>query len=551
MNELLYTPSETLKVVLKVIEVEVHQQLRAFLRSQAEPYWPHHLTMGRLVARALRLGRSALIQTGVPSVGFYGRHRLSYLMPILMWSSPAILVAPDSVQQRLQFVEIPQLQQWIGTHKTIRTGDRWPGEDFPGLLIISPESWLADRLSDSGRLPRGVPTILDCADQLEQSARQQLSFSLNESDWNQLLLARPDRAETIRQVRVKLTHSLFQHPANPYQCYLLDQTEQEILQDLLNALEFSPQTDSGSISDRGKVLSLPDNWHLFWQQFHPHNAAQEGNSAIDRSSLLWAEVNRDRGQFTLSSGPIEVASALANVWPQQPVVLIGGALDLDSDASIYRQKVGLGDLTCVKFSVDRQNEIIQLYLPERIPMPNTPQFQGVLLEQLRQLLCISASAKGLTVIVVDDVPLKARLGSILAAEFGSRVQVEKPPENDQGILVTGWEYWCQHPPSFFPPPKLLAIATLPIPSLENPLVAGRVAYYKQNRQDWFRLYLLPTALNTLQQAIAPLRQTQGVVALLDNRTLHRNYGKEVLAALSPYARIDYLDITCFGDAKNN
>jgi ATP-dependent DNA helicase DinG len=78
-----------------------------------------------------------------------------------MWPSPAILVAPDSVQQRLQFVEIPQLQQWIGTHKTIRTGDRWPSDDFPGLLIVSPESWLSDRLSDSGRLPRGVPTILD------------------------------------------------------------------------------------------------------------------------------------------------------------------------------------------------------------------------------------------------------------------------------------------------------------------------------------------------------------------------------------------------------
>jgi ATP-dependent DNA helicase DinG len=550
LNELLYTPSETLKVVLKVIEVEVHQQLRAFLRSQAEPYWPHHLTMGRLVARALRLGRSALIQTGLPSVGFYGRHRLSYLMPILMWSSPAILVAPDSVQQRLQFVEIPQLQQWIGTHKTIRTGDRWPGDDFPGLLIISPESWLADRLYDSGRLPRGVPTILDCADQLEQSALQQLSFSLNESDWNQLLLARPDRAEIIRQVRVKLTHSLFQHPANPYQCYLLDQTEQDILQDLLTALAFSPQFDPASNSEPSKFLSLPDSWYLFWQQFHRHDVGQKSKSAIDCPSLLWAEVDRTRGQFTLSSSPISVASALANVWLQQPVVLIGSALDLDSEASIYRQKVGLGDLTCVKFSVDRQNELIQLYLPDRIPMPNTPQFQGVLLEQLRQLLCISASAKGLTVIVVDDVPMKARLGSILAAEFGSRVQVEKPPENDQGILVTGWEYWCQQQ-GFFPAPKLLAIATLPIPSLENPLVAGRVAYYKQRRQDWFRLYLLPTALNTLQQAIAPLRQTQGVVALLDNRTLHRTYGKEVLAALSPHARIDYLDITCFADAKNN
>ena len=521
-----------------MIEVEVHQQLRAFLRSQAEPYWPHHLTMGRLVARALRLGRSALIQTGMPPVGFYGRHRLSYLVPILMWPSPAILVAPNSVQKRLELVEIPQLQEWIGTHKTIRTGDRWPGDDFPGLSIVSPEAWLSDRLYGIGQFPRGVPTILDCGDRLEQWVRQQLTIALNENDWNQLLLARPDRAETIREVRVKLTHSLFQHPANPYQCWLLDRTEQQILQDLLTALQSTPQTDPLADSKPNTNPSLPDRWHLFWQQF-PGNA--QGQS---RNSLLWAAIDRNLGQFTLCSGPLEVASTLSNIWSQQPVVLIGGALDLNSDAGIYRQKMGLEDLTCVKFSLDRHHELIQLYLPDRIPMPNTRQFQGVLLEQLRQLLGITASAKGLTVIVVDDVPLKTRIGSILAAEFGSRVQVEKPPGDPQGILIAGWDYWCDQQ-EFFPRPKLLAIATLPIPSLENPLVAGRVAYYKQQRQDWFRLYLLPTALSTLQQAIAPLRQSQGVVALLDNRVLHRTYGREVLAALSPHARIDYLDITCF------
>jgi ATP-dependent DNA helicase DinG len=93
------------------------------------------------------------------------------------------------------------------------------------------------------------------------------------------------------------------------------------------------------------------------------------------------------------------------------------------------------------------------------------------------------------------------------------------------------------------PPHLLAIATLPLPSLEDPLVAGRVAYHKRNRQDWFRLYLLPTALNELQRAVAPVRSAQGIVALFDNRVLHRSYGQQVLAALSPLARIDYLDQT--------
>jgi ATP-dependent DNA helicase DinG len=202
--------------------------------------------------------------------------------------------------------------------------------------------------------------------------------------------------------------------------------------------------------------------------------------------------------------------------------------------------LGLGELTCVKFSSDRHNDIIQLYLPKRLPMPNTPQFQPALFSQLRTLLCISEAVTGLTVILVEDVPLKQRVGAIFASEFGSRVRVEKTAVPENGILVTGWKFWRDYQ-ALLGPPLMLIIATLPLPSLENPLVAGRVADYKQKRLDWFRLYLLPEALRELQRATASLRESQGVVALLDSRVIHRSYGHQILTALSPYARIDYLD----------
>ena len=155
---------------------------------------------------------------------------------------------------------------------------------------------------------------------------------------------------------------------------------------------------------------------------------------------------------------------------------------------------------------------------------------------------MSASVAGLTVLIVGDVPLKARLAAILASEFGTRVQVEKTDVSENGILVTGWEFWRQHQGELSAP-HLLAIATLPLPSMENPLVTARVAYYKEQRKDWFRLYLLPAALNELQRAIAPVRERQGVVAIFDTRVIHRSYGQQFLAALSPFARIDYLDTT--------
>jgi ATP-dependent DNA helicase DinG len=511
--------------ITPVIEVEVHQQLRAFLREQGEPYWPHHLTMARLVARALRLGRSALIQAGAPS-GYHGRYRLSYLMPLLLWQEPAILVAPEAIQQRLLMVEIPRLQQWITTQKPIQTGECWIDPDFRGLLLTTPEAWLNDRLQQTHRFPYGVLTVMDGVDDLEDWSRQLLTVRLQSQDWDELMQQFPEQAETIRNARVQLTRSIFQHPGSPFDRYLLELPEQAILKQLYQALPDSGHPDAGS-------PELPLNWRQFQQQL------------VTGDQLLWTEVFRRQGQFSLHCAPAEVASALQPVWPQQPVVLIGGALDMEASAPTFRQRLGLEDLTCVRFSPDRQHELIQLYLPDGLPMPNTPQFQPVLLQEMRALLSATNTAnQGLTVLLVGDTPLRAQVGSILAAEFGSRIQVEKTCLDENSILVTGWEFWRRHQ-AVLPAPHLLVIATLPLPSLEDPLVAGRVAYYKRARQDWFRVYLLPEALSELQRAIAPVREAQGVVALLDNRVNHRSYGQQVLAAMSPLARINYVDASLF------
>lgn len=503
-----------------MIEVEVHSSLRAFLREQGQPSWPHHLTMARLVARALRRSRPALIQTG----STHSTYRLSYLAPALIWQEPVILVAPLSVQQWLLRVEIPRLQQWMGTHKPIQAGDTFPDDRFNGLLITSPAAWLADRLEGNQGFPPSIPTLIDSADDLEGWAREQLQACIQPGDWDELMLARPKQADFIRDVRVQLTKAVFQHPPNPYECCLLEAAQQDTLRQLFESLQ--------PIVDENRYSYLPKPWKQFWRCWQRSG------------QLLWTTISRCAGQFSLYCGPVEVATALSPVWSQQPVVLIGTALDLEASASGYRQQLGLGDLTCLKFSPDRQSELIQLYLPDGLPMPNTPLFQDALIQQVRTLLTFNSNTKGSAVILVGDVPLKAQIGAVLAAEFGSRVQVEKTPLVTRGILVSGWEFWRTNQ-ALVPPPQLLMIATLPIPSLENPLVAGQVAYYKQRRLDWFRLYLLPAALRELQRAIAPVRESQGVVALLDNRVNHRSYGRQVLSALSPFARINYLDASWF------
>ena len=505
-----------------MIEVEVHSSLKDFLREQGNRGWPHHLTMARLVARTLRLGRSALMQTG----SSINKYCPSYLMPVLLGDWSVIIVVPQLKQANLIKNEIPSLQKWLGITKEVRIGDRWQTGDQ--LLITSPETWIGDRLNQESRFPPNIPTIIDRADDLEEWAIQQLTISLETSDWDNLLQANPQDAELIRNGRVKLTKAIFSHPINPYECYLLEQPERDILIYILQIL-----ANKKALTDK-----FDQFWHLLSSPRHPFRVNSQP------SPLLWVSRQSTKGFFTLHIAPAEVATALNPIWHQQPVVLIGSFLDREPQAPIYREKLGLPEMLCLQYSPNRQQEHIRLYLPDRFPLPNNPQFREAFIEQARILVGFSRNIKQPVVILVEDVPLRAQVASALAAQIGSQVQVDSTEVKDTGILVTGWQFWKQHQDQL-PIPKLLIIATLPLPSLENPLVASRVAHFKRRRQDWFRLYLLPTALNIIQQAIIPLRESQGIIALLDNRVNFRSYGKTILSALEPCARINYIDPTWF------
>lgn len=498
-----------------MIEAEVHSSLRDFLKERGDRDWPHHLTMARLVARALRVARPALMQTS----SSVSRYCWSYLMPVLVGDWSVVIIAPVATQKYLLESEIPLLQEWLQTNKKVRIGDRWMPQD--NLLLTTPDSWLSDRLNQEARFPLQIPALIDRADDLEEWARQVLTIAINISDWDKLKHHAPQYDELIRNTRVKLTKSILARPQNPHQQYVLEDSESHWLIDLCRIL--------------AQEQLLTPKFSQFWQQWQR------------RSTILWTSRNRDRGSFTIYLAPAEVATELKPIWQQQPIVIIGSFLDRESAAPIYQQQLGLEalEILCLKFSPHRQNEHIQLYLPDRLPMHNTPQFRTALIEQASILVGLSRNSNRPIVILVEDVPLQAQVGSSLAAEFGSRVQVEKTTLAADDILVCSWSFWQEHQ-QYLPAPRLLVIATLPIPSPENPIVASRIAYYKSKRQDWFRLYLLPTALRKIQQAVVPLRESQGIVALLDNRVNYRSYGKTILSALEPCARINYIDPTWFG-----
>jgi ATP-dependent DNA helicase DinG len=201
------------------------------------------------------------------------------------------------------------------------------------------------------------------------------------------------------------------------------------------------------------------------------------------------------------------------------------------------QDLGLREPVLVPLHTPERQTAIPLYAPRLQALPNSPLFPEQLLSQCRRLVL---GQTGLSVVLVDDNPLRQWLTSALAAEFGRRVDHEQTAPESNGVICCSWSWWLAHHQQL-PAPGQLIVGLLPIASLEDPLTAARVNDLRQQGRDWFRELLLPEAIEKLQRGLAPLRvRDAGRLAMLDGRLRGRGWGQRVLEALEPFDPLERL-----------
>ncbi len=498
-----------------MLEAQVHSELRTFLRTSSSSDWTHHLTMARMVARGLRLGRSTIIQTGVN----YQTHCLSYLTSALLSPHDVIIVVNQKIQEQLLNNYIPFLQESLEIDKHISTSLDENNLSGTHLILISPQDWLENIINNNSL--KTIPTIVEEAQQLPQFITDYLTIEISNHELLNLPIDNQKQKKNFQKNLVKLTKSIFSHPSNPYDSYLLDSQEQKIILDLVdNISQNNPNAPEKLSQFQQKLIRNEDN-------------------------INYVVVKRKQGTFLLKSIPLELKTRVTHLWHKNnPLILIAKYLAPEREVTDYANLLGIPtkDYTCLKFSPHAPNEVLKLYFPEKCPFPNEPQFQSSITREIVALISSTKINHEPIIIIIEDVPLQAQITASLASQFGSRVKLNECSLTDNTILVCDIKFWSKNQDNF-PPPQLLIMATLPIPSLENPLIASQVNYYKKQKKDWFRLYLLPQAIKSLQQLTVSLRKNQGVLALLDNRVNYRSYGNKVLQALEPYAKIGYLDLT--------
>jgi ATP-dependent DNA helicase DinG len=476
-----------------MLEASAHHHLKALLRGEGEPRWPHHLTLSRLVARSVRRGDHTLVAL---TPGMDTTWWPSVLVPLALSDAPLALVVGAAMRQRLLQVEWPRLRA-VGLHLPC-----WEGTAPPAsarLWLLSPrellEAWQRNALGDR-------QLVIPEAERLEKELGAALEVVIQPGDWDGLRRAFPAAEMGLLSLHERLSRQVFSQPRQAGQKVALAAQEEVPLRDLLAVLR-----------------PLPDPWER-WRA-----AAGPGWAG-------WATVNPTLLQWHWHRQPLDPLQEVAALFAGRGSVLLGevaatamAAMDPAGTATAPRWAprvvVELGDPPL--------SDPLPLYAPLRQPLPNSPPFAEHLLDHCRRLVL---GQTGLTVILLDDRGLRAALASALAAEFGSRVTEHSTAPESNGVICASWSWWLDHQPRL-PLPCQVIVALLPLASLDDPLTAARVDRLRQQGRDWFRELLLPEALQRLRRGVACLRRSGGRAAVLDGRLRARAWGRQVFRALEP------------------
>ncbi len=498
-----------------MLEAKVHSQLRTFLRNQQDSAWNHHLTMARMVARGLRLKRSTIIQTGVS----HEEYLPSYITPALLCDSPVMIVTDKQRQKKLIENDLYFFQKSLNIGLSIENKNEINIVNKPNLLVVDYQTWLDKTYSHS--LNSSSSIIVTNAEKLPNIISDYLTQEIISQQWYQLVIDFPQHQDILRDKLAKLTQLIYAHPRNRDDSYLLDEEEIIVINQICELVKTVGDNNSAGqkfLDFQSKLLSYPNYVGYF-------------------------KIDRNQPSFSLNVSPLELKSSINKIWQNNNFVLIANYLEPEKYPVDYGDKLGidLEEFTCLKFFPSAQKYSLKMYFTKGLPFPNNPNFLAKVNQEILALVAAIKIDHHPIVIIIDDLPLQGQITTNLAANFGTRVQLKSQKIKNNTILVCDLKFWLTHQTTI-KSPQLLIIPTLPIPSLENPLVSAQVTYYKQRKKDWFRLFLLPQTIKILQRATISVRENNGVLALLDNRVNHRSYGIKILQSLEPYEKINYLDL---------
>jgi ATP-dependent DNA helicase DinG len=269
----------------------------------------------------------------------------------------------------------------------------------------------------------------------------------------------------------------------------------------------------------------------------------------NRNTVFWIERRvGGKANVFLQATPIDVAPILKSCMFEKLdcAVLTSATLAVGGGFEYMRQRLGLDHAreTILPSHFDYDAQAL-LYVPPDLPDPRTPQFAAKAADRIRRLLEITRGRA--FVLFTSYAQMKDVHQRLLAVlEYPMLLQGDAPKNALleqfrltpnavlfatssfwQGVDVQGEQLSC------------VIIDRLPFAVPSDPVVAARVKAIDEDGGNAFFQYQVPAAVITLKQGFGRLIRSlhdRGLLVLLDNRILRKQYGKVFVESLPNYRR---------------
>jgi ATP-dependent DNA helicase DinG len=343
-----------------------------------------------------------------------------------------------------------------------------------------------------------------------------------------------DEFIALDQALTRLAGELEAQQRKPEEVFNFVRRAQEIQVQLRFALESEDRNTVFWIERRGKYSSPRRN---------PSTSLRAGSDAEKTRSGM-----QGRQHVFLQATPIDVGPILReSLWSKlECAVLTSATLAVGGGFEYIRKRLGFEharDLV-LQSHFDYSSQAL-MYVPPDLPDPRTPQFTAKAAERIRKLLEIT---RGRAFVLFTSYAQMNEIYERLLGEveFPMLRQGDAPksalleefrltPNSVlfgtssfwQGVDVQGEQLSC------------VIIDRLPFAVPSDPVVAARVKAIDADGGNAFFQYQVPAAVITLKQGFGRLIRSlhdRGLLVLLDNRILKKQYGRVFVDSLPNYKR---------------
>ncbi len=423
----------------------------------------------------------------------------------------------------------------------------------------------AERASDAGVLPEAGVVVFDEAHDLEDVAADYFGVSVSNVRVDELLR---DVEQTLRRANLSLAQTLaasarvrersqlFFSLIPPGDGRFAFENRAEFLEENGDEYIGFQNTLLHLYSELQAIPNKPDEVHNLCRRVEELRV-QLGFilESKQKNTVFWVERRGDRrgargGQHNvfLQATPITVSDILRQTLFDhlETAVLTSATLAVGGGFDYIRGRLGIEHARelIVQSHFDYPSQTL-LYVPPDLPDPREAQFVEKASQRVRQLLEIT---RGRAFCLFTSYSFMHQLYERLLGELEYPMLLQgSAPKNAlleefrmtpnavlfatssfwQGVDVQGEQLSC------------VIIDRLPFAVPNDPVVAARIKAIDEDGGNAFFEYQVPSAVISLKQGFGRLIRSlhdRGLLCLLDNRILKKQYGRVFLESLPQYAR---------------